>query len=64
MVLETLKKYLPNYNSQYPIGFQRILEAFSEEYKLIDKDIDILWKAYQFGEKAHKNQKRKSGVPY
>jgi len=30
MVLESLRKYLPNYNSKYPIGFQKILEAFSE----------------------------------
>ena len=32
MVLDALKKYLPNYNSKYPIGFQKILEAFSEVY--------------------------------
>ena len=64
MVLDSLKKYIPNYNSKYPKNFQRILEAFSEEYQLNDKDIDILWSAYQFGEKAHSGQKRKSGVPY
>ena len=28
MVLESLRKYIPNYNSKYPIGFQKILEAF------------------------------------
>ena len=41
MVLETLKKYIPNYNSKYPRNFQKILEAFSEEYNLIDEDIDL-----------------------
>ena len=30
MVLDTLRKYLPNYSSKYPKGFQMILEAFSE----------------------------------
>ncbi len=64
MVLETLKKYIPNYNSKYPRKFQIILEAFSEEYQLNDKDIQLLWSGYQFGEKAHLGQKRKSGVPY
>jgi len=64
MVLETLKKYIPNYNSKYPRKFQKILEAFSEEYQLNDKDIELLWSAYQFGEDAHSGQKRKSGVPY
>jgi GTP pyrophosphokinase len=65
MVLDSLKKYLPNYNSKYPIGFQRILEAFSEnDYTLNDSNITLLWSAYQFGDDAHKGQKRKSGVPY
>ena len=64
MVLESLKKYIPNYSSKYPKNFQRILEAFSEEYQLNDLDIDLLWSAYQFGEEAHLGQKRKSGAPY
>ena len=64
MVFSRLLKIIPNYNSKYPKGFQKIIEAFSEEYKLIDKDIDLLWRAYQFGEKAHKGQNRESGAPY
>ena len=64
MVLDTLRKYLPNYSSKYPKGFQMILEAFSEEYQLNDEDIELLWSAYQFGEKAHQGQKRSSGNPY
>ena len=65
MVLDALKKYLPNYNSKYPIGFQRILEAFSDnDYALNEHNVTLLWSAYQFGDDAHKGQKRKSGVPY
>ena len=64
MVFSRLLKYIPNYNSKYPLGFQKILEAFSESYNLIDEDIELLWKAYQIGDRAHKGQKRKSGVPY
>jgi len=65
MVLESLRKYLPNYNSKYPIGFQKILEAFSEnEYTLNESNVTLLWSAYQFGDDAHKGQKRQSGVPY
>ena len=64
MVLENLKKYIPNYNSKYPKKLQKILEAFSEEYQLNDNDVQLLWAAYEFGDKAHLGQKRKSGVPY
>ena len=64
MVLDKLKKFFPNYRSKYPKGFQSILEAFSQEYEINEKDIKLLWSAYQFGEKAHEGQKRKSGAPY
>ena len=64
MVLDNLKNFFPNYRSKYPKGFQSILEAFSKEYDINEKDIDLLWSAYQFGEKAHEGQKRKSGAPY
>ena len=64
MVLDNLRNFFPNYRSKYPRGFQSILEAFSEEYSLNQDDIDLLWSAYQFGEEAHRGQKRKSGAPY
>ena len=65
MVLESLRKFLPNYNSEYPLGFQKILESFSENnYTLNEPNVMLLWTAYQFGEEAHKGQKRKSGEPY
>ena len=64
MVLELLKKYLSNKNSQYPLGFRKILESFPDNYILNDDNIDFIWEAYQFGESAHKGQKRKSGAPY
>ena len=42
MVLDSLRKYLPNYNSKYPVGFQKILEAFAEQdYNLNESNIDI-----------------------
>ncbi|MBI65881.1 MAG: (p)ppGpp synthetase [Candidatus Marinimicrobia bacterium] len=64
MVLELLKKYLSNKNLQYPLGFRKILKSFPDNYILNDDNIDFIWKAYQFGESAHKGQKRKSGDPY
>ena len=36
MDFSRLLKFIPNYNSKYPKGFQKIIEAFSEEYNLID----------------------------
>ena len=64
MVLDLLKKYLSNKNSQYPLGFRKILESFPDSYVLDDNNVEIIWRAYQFGESAHKGQKRKSGTPY
>jgi len=63
-VLESIKRLIPNYKSKYPSKFQNILETFNEEHKLSEDRIAFLWKAYEFGDNAHKGQKRKSGVPY
>ena len=64
MVLDIIKKYLTNSKSKYPNGFERILESFPSDYNLNQENIEFIWKAYQFGDDAHKDQKRKSGEPY
>ena len=64
MVLDTIKKIIPNYKKKYPTKFQNILKCFNSDYIITDNDIELLWKAYLFGDEAHKGQKRKSGVPY
>ena len=64
MVLETIKNLIPNYKNKYPKKFQNILECFEDDFILNPQDIELLWKAYQFGDDAHIGQKRKSGVPY
>ena len=57
MVLDIIKKYLTNSKSKYPNGFERILESFPSDYNLNQENIEFIWKAYQFGDDAHKDQK-------
>ena len=64
MVFKTLKNILP-----FPIGekysnFNEILDVFPDEYSLSDEDMNLLFKAFKLGTKAHGNQKRKSGEAY
>ena len=59
MVLDTIKKIIPNYKKKYPAKFQNILKCFNSDYIITDNDIELLWKAYLFGDEAHKGQKRK-----
>jgi GTP pyrophosphokinase len=40
----------------------RVIKKFKENHPKIDTD--ILWLAYDFADKAHQGQKRKSGEPY
>ena len=64
MVLENLKNLISVNSNKYPKEFQKILEAFNDEYTINEQDVNLLWSAYKFGDYAHKGQKRKSGKPY
>ena len=64
MVVNTFKKMLPSLSGSYPREFNDILKNFPNDYKFNKNDIDKLYKAYTFGNKAHKNQKRSSGEKY
>jgi len=64
MVVQTLKKILLNSSSSFPSEFQKILKNFNADYQLDEDKINILYKAYLFGDNAHRNQKRNSGEKY
>ena len=64
MIIKTLKTILPSYNGKYHSDFQKLIKAFPEDYSINNNDIDILFKAFQIGLDAHKDQKRKSGEKY
>jgi GTP pyrophosphokinase len=64
MILNTLKKILPGFEKGYPKDFITILENLYQNSEPNQDTVDLLWKAYQFGENAHKGQLRRSGKPY
>lgn len=47
----------------YPKDFQVLLDHLKRT-GLNEKEVDYLWRAYQFGREAHKGQMRRSGEPY
>ncbi|MFQ6609719.1 MAG: RelA/SpoT family protein, partial [Fidelibacterota bacterium] len=63
MVLNTIRQYIPRSSESYPKGIMTILNKF-EARSLNDPGIPLIKKAYEFGEKAHRGQKRRSGEPY
>ncbi len=64
MVLNTLKKILPGFEKGYPKEFISIIENLFEVNESNQEIVDLIWRAYQFGENAHKGQLRRSGKPY
>ena len=64
MVVQTLKKILLNSSNSFPSEFKKMLKNFSDDYQLDEDKINILYKAYLFGDEAHRHQKRNSGEKY
>ena len=64
MVVQTLKKILLNSSNSFPSEFKKMLKNFSDDYQLDEDKINILYKAYLFGDKAHRYRKRNSGEKY
>ena len=63
--MNTIKNsFLPFDSSKYNKEFKIILNSFSSENKLSNKEESLLWKAYNVGLQAHDGQKRKSGKKY
>ncbi|MBL7023253.1 MAG: bifunctional (p)ppGpp synthetase/guanosine-3',5'-bis(diphosphate) 3'-pyrophosphohydrolase [Candidatus Marinimicrobia bacterium] len=63
MVFNPLRHIFRDSSKEYPKKFQKILTNLDNK-NITDDNIQFLWKAFQFGEKAHKNQRRRSGEPY
>ena len=64
MVLKNITDNLLSFDSKHPREFKKILNTFPEEYKLTQKQEELLFNAYKLGVKAHYCQKRKSGAKY
>lgn len=62
--VELLKNAVPGQEQDYPEDFQELTEKIHSYYDNGQALIDKLWQAYQFGERAHEGQLRKSGDPY
>ena len=64
MLLEKLKKILPNNDNGYPLEFQKIIKNLYSSLSPDDENVCFIWNAYLFSQKAHEGQKRHSGKPY
>ncbi len=62
-MLDSLKNIFP-LNGGKPSPFNEIINTLNRQEKINDDTEAFLWKAYQFGESAHIDQKRRSGEPY
>ena len=51
-------------SGDYPKDFHQIINNLNLEKEQDAQTFDRLWRAYQFGSHAHRDQKRRSGEPY
>ncbi len=64
MLLDKLKKILPNDGNGYPKDFQHIIQNLYPDSDPNEKIIKFIWGAYNYSTNAHKGQLRHSGEPY
>ena len=64
MVLEKINSYLAGKSKKIPSDFKKILNEINIDLDNNKEQIDLLWRAYEIGNEAHKDQLRKSGQPY
>jgi GTP pyrophosphokinase len=64
MLLEKLKKILPNFGNDYPKDFQKIIENLYKDSEPNENIIKFIWDAYIYSKDAHEGQLRRSGEPY
>ena len=60
-----LSRLAPQLFGEYPKPFIKLVESISNGYGENKNELtSILWKAYDFGNRHHEGQKRRSGKPY
>jgi len=64
MLLEKLKKILPNNGNEYPKEFRQIIKNIYLESDPDKEAVTFIWEAFRYSKNAHKGQKRRSGEPY
>ena len=64
MLLEKLKKILPNNGNEYPKEFRQIIKNIYLESDPDKEAVNFIWEAFRFSNNAHEGQKRRSGEPY
>jgi guanosine-3',5'-bis(diphosphate) 3'-pyrophosphohydrolase len=64
MSARLLDRLLPSEESTCPADFQHMLDLMGGSEAIGPNSLEFLYKAYNFGKKAHSGQLRKSGEPY
>ena len=64
MVIEKLNRYFSEKTRKFPSDFSKIIKDINFDSNNKDTQLELIWKAYNIGVNAHKNQLRKSGKPY
>jgi len=64
MLLEKLKKILPNNGNEYPKEFRQIIKNIYLESDPDKEAVTFIWEAFEYSKNSHQGQKRLSGEPY
>ena len=64
MAAAILDRILNAEGSKYPNDFTKIIELMGGSNSVGSNGEDFVWRAYNYGKKAHQGQLRKSGEPY
>jgi len=64
MLLEKLKKILPNNGNEYPKEFRQIIKNIYFDSDPDKEAVTFIWEAFRYSKNAHEGQQRRSGDPY
>ena len=64
MVIENIKSIIGYSSNSFPKDFSKLLDSLKSHQNCDQSVLDLVYDAYNFGQKAHHGQKRKSGEPY
>ena len=63
MLLRNIKSIFPS-NRSFSKNFKKLIDNRIETNSLLENEVQAIWKAYYISEKAHSQQRRRSGEPY
>ena len=64
MVIQNITSFFGFSSNSLPKDFVELIKLLESHQEIDEESFNLIYDAYLFGKKSHKDQKRKSGEPY